>query len=220
MDNYIVEPLQHSEIEETASLLVDAFETNPAYSAIFKNKARVRDGLLWVFRTNLIINNYDQPLTKIIKEKETGEIIGTFTLVPPKGVKRNLSVYQKIGIPRFLAQFGLNTFVRMLRLDSINHKILNDSLKNSEYYYLSMVALKEEYRGRGIGSSALKYTLSELIKSNPDCRLMGLTTQLSENVTFYSRMGFETLDEGYITFKESKYYNYNMKLEFSKFTLN
>jgi len=76
-----------------------------------------------------------------------------------------------------------------------------------------MVVVKEEYRGRRIGSLALKQTIDNLINSNPTCRIIGLTTQLPENVVFYSRLGFTKLDEGYVTFKESKYYNYNMKYD-------
>jgi hypothetical protein len=47
-----------------------------------------------------------------------------------------------------------------------------------------------------------------------NCRLVGLTTQLPENVTFYSRLSFEKMDEGNVTFQENVYYNWNMKLVF------
>ena len=100
----------------------------------------------------------------------------------------------------------------MLGLDKCNKSLLTKSIKVPEYYYLSMVVIREEYRGRGIGSDAIRYAIGELIFSNPACNLIGLTTQLPENVTFYSRLGFEKLDEGYINFKGDRYYNYNMKL--------
>ena len=100
----------------------------------------------------------------------------------------------------------------MLGLDNCNKLALKESIRTSEYYYLSMVVIREEYRGRGIGSYAIKYVIQELIASNPACNLIGLTTQLPENVTFYSRLGFEKLDEGAIDFKGNRYYNYNMKL--------
>ncbi|MCL1932509.1 MAG: GNAT family N-acetyltransferase, partial [Candidatus Azobacteroides sp.] len=101
-------------------------------------------------------------------------------------------------------------------LDDCNKSSLTKSMETSEYYYLSMVVIREEYRGVGIGSYAIKYIIQELISSNPACNLIGLTTQLPENVTFYSRLGFEKLDEGYIDFKGDRYYNYNMKLNIRK----
>jgi len=100
----------------------------------------------------------------------------------------------------------------MMRLDNINKLTLSNSIKASEFYYLSMVVIQKEYRGRGIGSYAIKQAIEELVSSNPSSNLLGLTTQLPENVVFYSRLGFYPLDEGYIDFEGDRYYNYNMKL--------
>jgi hypothetical protein len=153
-------------------------------------------------------------LTNVIKEKATGEIIGTFTIVPPQGVKRNLFVYSKIGIPRFILKFGIKSLIRMLNLDAYNKKLLNESMKISEYYYLHMVVVKEVHRGLGIGSFAVRYAVRELMVSGTTCNLLGLTTQLPENTVFYSRLGFDKLDEGYVDFKGNRYYNCNMRLKF------
>jgi|GEM_PF-1034484 len=208
----VIEKIQHSEIKEIAGILTDAFITNPAYSIVFKKKSRQREGLLWLFKASLILDNHKQKLTYVIKEKDTGKIIGTFTLIPPQGVKKGITVYSKIGIVGFIAKFGLHSFFRMLRLDDCNKLTLKKSIKTSTYYYLSMVVIRKEYRGMGIGSYAIRNAIEELIASKPSCNMIGLTTQLPENVTFYSRMGFELLDEGYIDFEGDKYSNYNMKL--------
>lgn len=212
MDNIVIEKMQSPEIDKVANLLTDAFETNPAYAIIFKKETLRKSGLLWVFKASLILNNNKRPLTRLVKEKETGQIIGTFTLIPPKGVKNNIFVYFKIGLPHFISKYGLKSLIRMLSLDACNTSTLTNSIKASEYYYLSMVVIRKEYRGTGIGSYVIKEAIKELISTCPSCDIVGLTTQLPENVTFYSRLGFEKLDEGYITFKEDRYYNYNMRL--------
>ncbi len=211
MKELLIEKIRYSEINEVAHILTDSFLTNPAYALIFKKENQRRDGLLWVFKASLILNNQEQALTHVIKEKDTHKIIGTFTLVPPRGVKNSLSTYLKIGLPGFIAKFGVASLIRMLSLDDCNKKSLGKSIKALEYYYLSMVVIQKEFRGTGIGSYAIKQAIQELESSNPVCHLMGLTTQLPENVTFYSRLGFEKLDEGNIGFKGDKYYNYNMK---------
>jgi predicted GNAT family N-acyltransferase len=195
-----------------AGILTDAFITNPAYSIIFTKENKRREGLFWLFKTNLFILNQKQVLTNVIKEKETGKIIGTFTLIPPQGVKTNISIYLKTGIPRFILKFRLNALFRMLRLDEVNKNTLKEAMLTSEYYYLSMVVIRKEYRGKGIGSHAINSAIQTLVASKPACGLLGLTTQLAENKTFYSRLGFTTLNEGYIDFKGDKYYNYNMTL--------
>ena len=212
MKDIIIEKIQNSEIGEIANILTDAFETNPAYSIIFTNKDYQREGLRWLFKTSLTLNNHKHVLTRVIKEKETGKIIGTFTLIPPQGVKTGIFIYFKIGIIDFIKRFGIKSFTRMMRLDNINKLTLSKSIKSSKYYYLSMVVIQKEYRGKGIGSYTLKQAIEDLVSSNPSCNLLGLTTQLPENVVFYSRLGFNLLDEGYIDFEGDRYYNYNMKL--------
>ncbi|MDR1347316.1 MAG: GNAT family N-acetyltransferase [Prevotellaceae bacterium] len=214
MNKLLIEKIQNSEFEEVAGILTDAFITNPAYSIIFTGKNQQREGLLWLFKTSLFMLNQNRVLTSVIKEKTAGTIIGTFTLIPPQGIKRGISVYFKTGIPRFILKFGIKALFRMLRLDGINKNTLKEAMQTSEYY-LSMVAIIKEYRGKGIGSHAIKSAIQALVSSGTACGLLGLTTQLPENKTFYSRLGFTTLDEGYISFKGDKYYNYNMKLNFT-----
>ncbi|MDR1880840.1 MAG: GNAT family N-acetyltransferase [Tannerellaceae bacterium] len=212
-EQLFIEKIRHSEINEVAGILTDAFKTNPAYSIIFKKKNQLEDGLLWLFRANLFIHNEKQALTRVVKEKNTGKIVGTFTLIPPQGLKSSLFIYSKIDIPGFILTFGLTPLIRTLSLDRCNKNVLKESIKASEYHYLSMVVIKKEYRGKGIGSYTIKSVIQELTSSDSTCNLLGLTTQLPENVRFYSRLGFNIIDEGYVDFKKDRYYNYNMKLD-------
>jgi predicted N-acetyltransferase YhbS len=211
MNEFFIEKIRDSEIDEVANILTDAFKTNPAYSLIFQKKEHSEDGLLWLFKTNLFMINQKQVLTNVVKEKNTGKITGTYTLIPPQGTKTTFSAYSKIGLPRFILKFGINPLVRMFSLDNYNKKLLTESMKIPEYYYLSMVVIGKEYQGKGIGSYAIKHAIRELESSNPVCNLVGLTTQLPENVIFYSRLGFEKLDEGHVNFKGDEYYNCNMR---------
>ena len=208
-----IEDMQKGELEKVAVILTDAFETNPAYSLIFTKKNKLRDGLLWLFKTNLFLLNRSMLVTKVVKEKKSGEIIGAFSLLPPGGVKSKLPAYFQIGLPGFIIKFGVPTFSKMLGMDYFNKKLLIDAIGTNEYYYLSMVVVKEEYRGAGIGSFMIKNCIEELRAADKKCHFIGLTTQLSENVTFYSRLGFQTLNEGEVQFKQDRYYNYNMKLD-------
>jgi predicted N-acetyltransferase YhbS len=216
MNEITIHKIQNSEIEEVANILTDAFLTNPAYSLIVKKKNQRREGLLWLFKTNLLIINDKKDLTNVVKDKKTGKIIGTYTLIPPSGVNSSISTYLKANIPSFILKFGINALFRMLILDGVNKKTLKKSMGTSGFYYLSMVAIKKEYRGKGIGSEVINCAIQELTSLQPTCNWIGLTTQLPENELFYSRLGFITLDKGYIDFKEDKYYNYNMKINLVK----
>jgi len=207
-----IDNLKESEYEEAATILVDAFESNLAYASIFVNKDRLRDGLFWLFKTNLFLINRRQSVTKVVRMKNSMEIIGVFSLLPPNGIKSELRDYLKIGIPQFIMSFGFSALRTMLKMDALNKQLLTNAIGANEYYYLSMVAVKANYQGSGIGSYMIDNCLQKLRSINRICHTVGLTTQLPENVTFYTRLGFQKLDEGEIQLKKGCYYNYNMKL--------
>ncbi|MDR2652329.1 MAG: GNAT family N-acetyltransferase [Prevotellaceae bacterium] len=158
------------EINDAFDILTDAFETNPAYSSIF-NQKNLREGLIRLFGISLFLLNRRQILTKVVKEKDSGKIVGTFTLVPPGGVKRTFDDYLKTGLPGFICRFGLSVFCRMFGMEKYNKKILTEAIKSKKYYYLSMVVVKEKYRRKGIGSFAIRSCLSELSETKRNCHL-------------------------------------------------
>lgn len=206
-----IEKMQLSEIDEVAAILTDAFKTNPAYSIIFNETDNPAEGLMWLFKTNLFLLNRKQQLTHVVREKDSGKIVGTYSLIPPEGAGTPFSAYFHIGIPRFISDFGFSTLRKMMSMDDLNKETLKESIKTNGYYYLSIVVIKEEYRGMGVGSYAIRNCLESLSLIERDCNIVGLTTQLPENVSFYSKLGFEKIGEGEISFKNDKYYNYNMK---------
>jgi len=210
---YDIETLRTIDIPIVAQILVDSFETNPCYSLIFRSKEKRREGLFWLFKTNLHLLNNRESLTYVVRLKSTGAIIGTYSLVPPTGVKTRFADYSAIGITKFIQQFGLNSLYRMLRLDNLNKRTLNKAIKCSTYWYLSMVVIKKEFRGTGIGSYAIRQCLQNVKDSYPDVLTIGLTTQLPENIIFYSKLGFEQIDEGEIPFFKDSYYNYTLKYQ-------
>lgn len=209
----IIEPLHKNEQKEVASMLTDTFESNPAYALIFTEKDKLREGLFWLFKTNLFLINRRMSVTRVLKEKQSGKIIGVYSLLPPGGISPKPNDYFQIGLPQFIIKFGFGTLQKMLGMDSYNKKLLTKSINTNQYYYLSMVAIRKEYRGSGIGSFMIKNCIDELRKEEKNCSVLGLTTQLPENVTFYSRLGFQKLDEGEVQFKQDSYYNYNLKLD-------
>lgn len=208
-----IERLRKGDREKAAAMLTDAFETNPAYALIFAKNRALRDGLFWLFDANLFLINRRMSVTRVVKEKDSDEIAGVFSLIPPGGVETKLIDYMYIGLPRFILKFGFRALLKMSGMDSFNKKLLTNAVGTDEYYYLSMVAVKEEYRGTGIGSFMIKHCLDELKTTRRNCRVVGLTTQLPENVTFYTRLGFMKSNEGEVTYKRDRYYNYNMKLD-------
>lgn len=211
--NIQIEKLQKEDIEKVATMLADTFTSNPAYALIFTRKNKLRDGLIWLFKTNLFLLNQRMSVTNVLKERGSENIIGVYSLLPPGGIKPKLRDYLQIGLPLFIFKFGFRPLQKMLGMDSYNKQLLTKAIHTNEYYYVSMVAIKEEYRGAGIGSFMIKYCINELRDEYRKCHVIGLTTQSQENVTFYSRLGFQKLDEGEVKYEQNRYYNYNMKFD-------
>ncbi|SBV97448.1 GNAT family N-acetyltransferase [uncultured Dysgonomonas sp.] len=208
-----IETLQKRDVEEVAVMLTDTFVSNPAYALIFTGKDNLWDGLFWLFKTTLLLLNQKASVTNVVKDNKSGRIIGVYSLLPPGGVKPEFKTYLQIGLPGFIIKFGLLTLQKMLGMDSYNKQLLTKAINTNEYYYLSMVVVKEEYRGTGIGSFMIKNSIRQLRSEERKCHVIGLTTQLPENVTFYSRLGFQKLNEGKVQYKHDYYYNYTMKLD-------
>lgn len=211
-DQFCIRLINESDYDAVAQMMATAFLTNPAYALIFKNSNSLFDGLLWLFKANLKLHNSTQKLTHVIVDRVSGDIVGTYTLIPPEGVKTSGLVYFNIQLPSFVLKFGVKPILRMQKLDSLNKLTISNSMERSKFHYLSMVVIHVDYQGRGIGSLAIKHAIDNLAVSDSACEIIGLTTQLPENVTFYSRLGFEKINEGYIEFKGDRYYNYDMKL--------
>lgn len=207
-----IEKMQPSEIDVVANILMEAFIVNSAYKLVFLNDNQREEGLLWLFKSNLIIHNQKQTLTRVVKVKGTNEIIGTFTIVPPEGIGNNWAVYCKLGLFGFVSKFGFTPLIRMKGLDRCNKSTLDQSIQAKEYYYLSTLVIKKEYQGSGLGSYVVRQVIRELSR-NPKATIMGLTTQLAVNATFYTKLGFKKLDEGYVNYKQHRYYNYNMAID-------
>lgn len=55
--------------------------------------------------------------------------------------------------------------------------------------------------------------INELKVENRKFHVVGLRTQLLENVTFHTRLGFQKLDEEEVKYQQNSCYNYNMKLD-------
>lgn len=208
-----IEKLQKNDIDKASAMLADTFVSNPAYILIFTKKDKLWDGLFWLFKTNLFLLNQESIVTNVVKTKESGKIIGIYSLLPPGGIKPKFRNYLQIGLPLFILKFGFRILHKMLGLSSYNKQLLTKAINSNEYYYVSMVAVKEEYRGTGIGSFMIKNCIDQLRAKKRKCHVIGLTTQLPENVTFYTRLGFQKLDEGEVQYKQDRYYNYNMKLD-------
>jgi len=98
-------------------------------------------------------------------------------------IKRNLS---------FLFQMGIKCVVKNLKMGKVSHTHFP---KDSGYYYLYMIGVQNEARGKGLAGKLMNPILEESkLKNIP----VFLETANPVNVEIYRKKGFETID----TFEE------------------
>ena len=66
------------------------------------------------------------------------------------------------------------------------------SLAGRPYWYLNNMVVRKHLRGTGVGSRLLREQLPLVVELEPSFAI-ALATQRPENVTFYQRLGFETV---------------------------
>ncbi len=181
MDRYSLEPLLRSDIRACSALLARVFKGNPAYSSVFRT-SEVEAGLRWLFERNLGLQQ-ETGAIRVLRDRMTGELAGTFTLIPPNAPKISLLKMLRAGLPLMPLHFGRKSIQHLLQLKSTHDLEVQDVANGKSYWYLSMVAIQPSLQGQGLGSSVLRSCLKAPLP-------MILTTQLERNVRFYEKLGF------------------------------
>lgn len=208
--NYRIAPFTYEYLDDCTQLLTDAFADNSAYQLIFREGADPRPGLYKIFKSSLRLLNDKQALSRIILDRENGDLLGTYTLIPPQHKGAKIGTYLSLPFPQFVWEYGIFAVWRMFETDRLNIKALQKAMPQDEFAYLSMVAIVEEKRGTGIGSYAMQACIEEHERGKDAALPIALTTQLPENVRFYEKHGFQLLDEGLLRLGRRSYYNYCM----------
>jgi hypothetical protein len=202
---FVVRKMAPRDIDEVAELLADVFADNPAYCQIFRPKDTIR-GLCWLFKRNLLLNQRYGVVRVICLPGADGQIIGTFSLVPPGSDAPSVVDYLKLGLLNMPFKFGLPALIRMFALMNQNQGKISAAAKGAPCWYLGLVAVSRMHRNNGIASGALTRAFGELEASS---RVV-LSTQLESNVRFYARLGFQLLAENHMGYRHNMVRNWVM----------
>lgn len=193
--------LPTSRIDEAARVMADAFSDSPAYNYIFQGNVESRKKALeWLFRKNIeLIRQRCPTALRGMYDKDTGDIQVCFLWTPSPCQDISLWDLLYAGYWRMLFLFGFFTVYRLLRaMGDLEQGHLTNFTNNPltgggiPFITLERMAVRSDYRGKGLGTQALTFILGEFATSN-ESRYLRLTTQEERNVRFYQRLGYKVV---------------------------
>jgi len=98
---------------------------------------------------------------------------------------------------------------RLFEVTDSMERQLRNAMAGSAYTYLNNMVVRKELRGQGKGTELLRGERERIDRDVPD-RPCALSTQREENVVFYERLGFETLDSKDVGQGEKSFRNWVM----------
>jgi GNAT superfamily N-acetyltransferase len=192
--DYLLRPLQESEIEEAADMTALAFMISPGYHYIFEglNDSERHTALKWLFSRNISLRLPWARCACAWDDSQKKEVMVCFFMLQPPDAGE-ISVWAMLmnGILIMPFLFGLKSFRRLLEVK--NHHDEIDRLAQSthgltgQYCTLERMVVHPKWQGKGVGSRCLAQGLKEAALRQQGVILF---TQEARNVTFYSRLGF------------------------------
>ena len=176
-----------------AELLAEAFFDNPAHRYFCPDDSRRLAQLVWLLGGNLHLQP-DLSASFCLVDGDVVQAMGFWTrsTTPPVGTWRKL----RSGILEVPFRLGWTGMRRVFEVTAAVERQLERVMRHRPYWYLNNMVVRAELRGTGVGSRLLKEQLAIVAKAEPSFAIV-LATQRPENVTFYRRLGFESvLDEG------------------------
>ena len=185
-----------------AALYADAFEDNPAYASVFQLRdtqpARHAEALAWLFERRAVLAVGSGCLFLLAEEAPTGDapappLLAAAALMP-LAKKPNFLAMIEAGVLEWPFRWGLPSLLRALALDGAQTGPVGETRGSEEPQLppvvaeLSMVAVRPDAQGRGIGGALLRELLARWDASGGG--VVALGTQRARNLPFYARAGF------------------------------
>ena len=184
------ENLTNDRLKEAAALAADAFAVSPAYYFILPHDADERRRfLVWLFERNFWLHLG----TKCCRCTYEGDkLVAFFMFVLPGDAKPSLLDLVRAGLLGGLCRFGIAVVQRLWATKSWFEAKKHEVFGNRRVISLERMTVLPSHQGRGVGTQALGKALEEADELGMP---VVLATQERINVKFYSRLGFQVVDE-------------------------
>jgi len=178
--------LQKEDILEGANLISEAFLDDPKIIFFLPNKDKRIEILhyLWIFLLKDGLRN-----GKIFAP--TSKLEGIAIWYPPNKVHIGVWRGLRSGILKVITKFGRITIRKMNQINKIIKQIHIKHI-SEPHWYLSLIAVKPEFQGRGYASQLLKPMIKRI--KNQGFPIYRETNNL-KNVSLYEHFNFKVVEE-------------------------
>lgn len=210
MDSLInVTPISKSLYPSAAHLVAASFYDNPAHIYLCPNEKTRMEQLTWLLGVNLKLQLSLGAESFCIADNTIVHAMGFWT--KPNQVKIGFAEKVKGGLLKVPFKMGFSGFKRVLEVSAEIENHLHKTMGTKQTYrYLNNMVIKEDIRGKGLGTSILKKQFSSILAKEKGA-IFALSTQRYWTVKFYERLGFEVLLEEKIGHGELAFPNWTMR---------
>ena len=174
-------------LPSAAVLLSDAFYSNPAHVYLCPDRRRRRKQLRWLLGAAL---RAQPDLSASFCQCEDGRVSAMGLWTRTDAPAPSLGDQLRAGLLMAPLRIGFAALRRATEVSDAVEGQLARALGGEPAWYLNNMAVREDWRGKGIGSALLGAEIEGRGADGAVARL-ALCTQLPENVRFYRRLGFE-----------------------------
>jgi len=173
---------------KACNVLARAFFDYPFITYLQPDLSKRERNLAWYMGFTIRVGR------KYGKILSTPGLEGIVVWLPPEACWISIWRWIQAGILEMPFRLGFEFYARSLANDAF----LEDTrhrLASHRHWYLWVIGVDPDYRGKGIGSALLEPILRRADQENETCYL---ETHLEDNLTWYAKHGFEIVFEGEI----------------------
>jgi hypothetical protein len=176
--------LQRGQLSRAAVVLAESFINDPATTYLFPDQRNRLAAMESIFGSYLHIG------LQIGEVLTTPDVSGVAIWIRPD---QYISISRTLcsSIPLIPLRFGFSPLVRMLRYSRFISRI-HSRHTLSHAWYLFALGVNQAYRGAGVGSGLMQLVFQIADTDRTNCYL----ETNHENVKFYQKHGFHTVDNG------------------------
>lgn len=191
---FVLAAVTPDDIPACAALYAHVFQHNPAYASIFEtSEAQQLEALLWFFERRLhMLTAHGNPFF-LARDPATNEVCGASGAILPDA-RPGLFAMLLYGLALWPLKWGWASMQRMMGIDQQMTEAMPPGAE--ECPHLSMVAVKPEYRRKGIASALLARLTEDLtVSRGRSTASIALNTQDASGVGLYTKRGFRVVDQ-------------------------
>ncbi len=193
-----------NEIKEISKFTTETFGDYPFFKFAFKKLKSEEKYLRYMDKLHYVHMKANMYKYKCFVGTIDGQIVSAALLQNPNVKRVTIFDYIKAGGVKLLFPVGFNSLIKFFDISEKSHKPCE---KYKTAWYVELLAVSKNHKGKGLGSNMLNNCLITHIKSQGGTQL-ALVTNTEQNCKFYKKNGFDMFDKTVLEMNNHRVNNY------------